>query len=49
MIQRVKDFVQQIDQSVEQETKAWMTEFQTNLSDIARIAGTSEQTRKPLG
>jgi hypothetical protein len=49
MIQRVKEFVQQIDQSVEQETKAWMAEFQTNLSDMARIAGTSEQTRNPLG
>jgi len=45
MIQRVKDFVQQIDQSVEQETKAWMTEFQTNLADIARVAGKSEPLR----
>jgi hypothetical protein len=49
MIQRVKDFVQQIDQSVEQETKAWMTEFQTNLSDIDRITGKSDQLRSPLG
>jgi hypothetical protein len=42
MIQRVKDFVQQIDQNVEQETKAWMTEFQANLADIARITGKRE-------
>ena len=44
MIQRVKDFVQQIDQSVEQETEAWAAEFQTNLANIDRVAQSRDQS-----
>ena len=43
IIQRVKDFVQVIDQIVEQETKAWVVEFQANLANIERIAAKSEK------
>ncbi len=45
MIQRVKDFVQQIDQSIEEETRTWTTEFQSSLANIDRVAGKSEQLR----
>ena len=37
-IQQVKDFVQAVDRIVEQETNAWVAEFQTSLTDVERVA-----------
>lgn len=43
-IQQVKDFVLAIDQIVGQETKAWVAEFQTNLTDVEWIAKPRDQS-----
>jgi hypothetical protein len=45
MIQRMRDFVQEIDQSVERETQAWVAEFQTSLAEFDRTAAKGETPR----
>ena len=47
MIQRIKDFTLIVDSQVEQETSAWISEFQTSLSEIERTVKTQQEATKP--
>jgi hypothetical protein len=46
-IQRLKEFILAIDGYVEQETQAWMAEFQSSLADIERTAKTQVEAARP--
>lgn len=47
MIQKLKEFILAVDALVEQETLAWIAEFQTSLSEIERTVKTQEEASKP--
>jgi hypothetical protein len=47
MLQRLKDFVVFVRTQVEQETDAWVLEFQSNLADLANTVRSKEEARKP--
>jgi hypothetical protein len=47
MIQRIKEFLLAIDNHVEQETQAWVSEFKTNLAEIEKIARTQGEVGRP--
>ncbi|MBB4080543.1 hypothetical protein GGR28_003177 [Lewinella aquimaris] len=46
-IQRIKEFIASVNVQVEQETSAWVTEFQTSLVDIEKSIKKTEETTKP--
>jgi hypothetical protein len=48
MITLIKDFSNQIDEIVKQETSSWATEFQTNLADLQKIADKSLEELRPV-
>jgi hypothetical protein len=47
LLQRLKDFSLQVDALVKQETDAWVTEFQTNLSELETMLKTEMEARTP--
>lgn len=47
MIQRIKEFILVVDSQVEQETLAWISEFQTSLSEIERTVKSQQEATKP--
>jgi hypothetical protein len=47
MLQRLKDFVAFVRGQVEQETDAWVLEFQSNLSDLASTVKSRAESGKP--
>jgi hypothetical protein len=47
LLQRLKDFTLQVETLVKQETDAWVTEFQTNLSELDRMLQAEVEARKP--
>lgn len=47
MIQRIRDFVLQVDGEVEKETQEWIAEFQKNLAEIERTAKTQVEAARP--
>lgn len=46
-LQRAKDFTLQIENIIKQETDAWVTEFQTNISQLEKVLKTETEARKP--
>jgi len=46
-VQRAKDFTLQIENIIKQETDAWVTEFQTNISQLEKVLKTEIEARKP--
>jgi hypothetical protein len=47
LLQRLKDFSLQVETLVKQETDAWVTEFQTNLSELEKMLKTEMEARTP--
>jgi hypothetical protein len=47
LLQRLKDFSLQVETLVKQETDAWVTEFQTNLSELETMLKTEMEARTP--
>lgn len=47
MIKRLETFVQFTDSQVQQETNAWILEFQTNLAELAKAADAQAQAHRP--
>jgi hypothetical protein len=47
MLQRLKDFVKSVRAEVEQETDAWVLEFQSNLADLANVVKSRAEATKP--
>jgi hypothetical protein len=47
MIQRVKDFLLTVNNHVEQETQAWVSEFKTNLAEIEKSAKEQADSTRP--
>ena len=47
MLQRVKEFVAYVDGKVEEETRDWVSEFKTNLSDVERTAKELGEAARP--
>ena len=47
MLQRLKDFVDFVHSQIQQETEAWVLEFQTNLSDLMTTVKTQAESTKP--
>lgn len=47
MLQRLKDFVVLVRGQVEQETDAWVLEFQSNLADLANAVKSKSEVTKP--
>ncbi|HET6252954.1 MAG TPA: SLATT domain-containing protein [Puia sp.] len=48
LITMIKDFSNQIDEIVKQETNTWATEFQTNLADLQKIADKNLEELRPV-
>ncbi|WP_339924225.1 SLATT domain-containing protein [uncultured Cyclobacterium sp.] len=46
IIQKLKEFISAVDSQVEQETLAWISEFQTSLSDIERTVKSQQEATK---
>ncbi|MDQ3130704.1 MAG: SLATT domain-containing protein [Acidobacteriota bacterium] len=46
-LQRAKDFTLQIENIIKQETDAWVTEFQTNITQLEKVLKTETEARKP--
>ena len=46
-LQRAKDFTLQIENIIKQETDAWVTEFQTNITQLEKVLKTEIEVRKP--
>lgn len=49
LLQKLKDFSLQVDTLVKQETDAWVTEFQSNISELEKTLKAEVETRKPGG
>jgi hypothetical protein len=47
LLQRLKDFIVQVHLQVQQETEAWILEFQSNLADLERTIKSQTEARKP--
>jgi hypothetical protein len=47
MLQRIKEFVAYVDGKVEEETREWVSEFKTNLSDVERTARELGEAARP--
>ncbi|MBV9928748.1 MAG: SLATT domain-containing protein [Acidobacteria bacterium] len=47
MLQKVKEFVAYVDGTVEEETRDWVTEFRTSLSDVDRTAKELGKAARP--
>jgi hypothetical protein len=47
MLQKLKEFAMFVRSQVEQETEAWVLEFQTNLADLASTVKTRAEATKP--
>ncbi|HXI23793.1 MAG TPA: SLATT domain-containing protein [Pyrinomonadaceae bacterium] len=47
MIQRVKEFLLTVNNHVEQETQAWVSEFRTNLAEIEKSAKEQGESSRP--
>jgi hypothetical protein len=47
LIQRLKDFTLQVETLVRQETDAWVTEFQANISELEKMLQAEAQARAP--
>lgn len=47
MIQRVKEFLLTVNNHVEQETQAWVSEFKTNLAEIEKSAKEQGESSRP--
>jgi hypothetical protein len=47
MVQRLKDFVVLVRAQIEQETDAWVLEFQSNLADLASAVKSKTELTKP--
>lgn len=47
MIKRLQSFAQFADSQVQQETDAWILEFQTNLAELAKAAEAKAQAQRP--
>lgn len=47
LLQRAKDFTLQIENITKQETDAWVTEFQTNISQLEKVLKTETEARRP--
>jgi hypothetical protein len=47
MIQRVKEFLLAVNNHVEQETQAWVSEFKTNLAEIEKSAKEQGESTRP--
>tara|TARA_R110002074_G_scaffold311312_1_gene482114 strand:+ start:661 stop:1191 length:531 start_codon:yes stop_codon:yes gene_type:complete len=46
IIQKLKEFISAVDPQVEQETLAWISEFQMSLSDIERMVKNQQEATK---
>jgi hypothetical protein len=47
LLQRLKDFTLQVETLVRQETDAWVTEFQTSISELDKILQAAVESRSP--
>jgi conflict system pore-forming effector with SLATT domain len=47
LLQRLKDFTLQVETLVRQETDAWVTEFQTNISELDKMLQAEAEARTP--
>jgi hypothetical protein len=47
MLQRLKEFLVVVDAEVEQETKAWIAEFQSSIAEIDRTVKTQAEASRP--
>ena len=47
MIQRVKEFLLAVNNQVEQETQAWVSEFKTNLAEVEKSAKEQSESTRP--
>jgi hypothetical protein len=47
LLQRLKDFTLQVETILRQETDAWVTEFQTNISELDKMLQAAVESRSP--